>query len=275
MQYYAHHIGDFIKDTSNLDDHHLATYLRMIWKYYLDESPLIDSCEDLAFALRSDEKTVQTLLKHFFFKKDGAWVHARCEKVIEDFYNKSEKARASAKARWNVKNMQTQSERIASASKNNANASKSDADCMLPITHNPIPITTISKDIDIVRAKALKATKKCPDDFLITDQMRDWAINEGLAVDLELETKVFKDHTFTSAKSDWLATWRNWMRKASSFKNPIWHLKQPESFKEKDTKAARELYERVTGKQHPENAVKGLVVESKHDLSIGGWREFT
>jgi uncharacterized protein YdaU (DUF1376 family) len=249
MQYYAHHIGDFIKHTANLDDHHLATYLRMLWKYYIDESPLPDSCEDLAFALRSDEKTVQTLLKHFFFMKDGLWVHARCEKVIEDFYNKSEKARASAKSRWNKKSMQTQSERI-------ANASKSDADSMLPITHNPKPIT-VSKD-----TKTTRAAKKCPDDFVITEQMRDWAISEGLLIDIDLETKVFKDHTFTSAKSDWLATWRNWIRRANGFKQKTGALTQKESFKEKDAKAARELYERVTGKVHPENPLFKPLINS-------------
>jgi hypothetical protein len=150
---------------------------------------------------------------------------------------------------------------------------RADSLLLIPDSLKPISSSLIAESE--IRAKALKATKKCPDDFLITDQMRDWAISEGLSIDLDLETKVFKDHTFTSAKSDWLATWRNWMRKASSFKKPSWPLKQTESFKEKDAKAARELYERVTGKQHPENAVKGLVIESKHDLLIGGIHELT
>lgn len=143
MHFYPHHIGDFIKDTSNLDDHHLATYLRMIWKYYLDESPLTGDCEDIAFAVRSNEKTVRTLLKHFFNESENGWLHTRCDKVIAAFYSKSEKARESAKMRWG-------SERNANALKKDANASKSDATTMLPITHNPIPIL-LSKD-----SKALK-----------------------------------------------------------------------------------------------------------------------
>lgn len=140
MQYYKHHVGDFIKDTSNLDDHQSMTYLRMLWKYYLDEAPLSGSDEDIAFTVRSDEKTVRTLLKHFFLSRDGAWIHIRCEKEIKGFYDKSEKARASAKSRWDANTMQTQCERIANASKIDANVPKSDADCMLPITHNPLPI---------------------------------------------------------------------------------------------------------------------------------------
>ena len=149
MQYYKHHVGDFIKDTSNLDDHQSMTYLRMLWKYYLDETPLSGSYEDIAFTVRSDEKTVRTLLKHFFISRDGAWIHIRCEREIKGFYDKSEKARASAKSRWDANTMQTQCERIANASKIDANVPKSDADCMLPITHNPLPIiktkTTTSK----------------------------------------------------------------------------------------------------------------------------------
>ena len=141
MHYYAHHIGDFIKDTANLDDHYLATYLRLIWKYYLDESPIKGDIEDIAFAMRSDEKTIRTLLKHFFIQSENGWRHTRCDKVITDFYAKSESAKASAKARWDAKRMQEESERNANASNNNANERKSDA------THNPKPIThNVSKD---------------------------------------------------------------------------------------------------------------------------------
>lgn len=210
MQYYAHHIGDFIKDTSNLDDHHLATYLRMIWKYYLDESPLLDSCEDLAFALRSDEKTVQTLLKHFFFMKEGVWVHARCEKVIEDFYNKSEKARASAKSRWNKTNMQTQSERIANALKNNANALKTDADSMLPITHNPKPIL-VSKDTKAL-TRPDDVSKEVWDDFrkqrkiALTATALKGIVSEAEKAEITLEAAlvIACNRGWRSFKADWI-----------------------------------------------------------------------
>lgn len=100
MHYYPHHIGDFIKDTANLDDHQLATYLRMIWAYYTEETPMHDDCESIAFAMRSDEKTVRLLLKHYFFLEDDCWHHARCDREIEVFHGKSEKARNSANARW-------------------------------------------------------------------------------------------------------------------------------------------------------------------------------
>lgn len=115
MHYYPHHIGDFVKETSNLNDHQLATYLRMIWAYYLDEKPLPDDCERIAFAVRSDEKTVRVILKHYFELHDDGWHQNRCDKEIEHYRSNSEKAKKAADARWNKHNQkqQMQSERNA------------------------------------------------------------------------------------------------------------------------------------------------------------------
>ena len=212
MQYYKHHVGDFIKDTSNLDDHQSMTYLRMLWKYYLDETPLSGSDEDIAFTVRSDEKTVRTLLKHFFLSRDGAWIHIRCEREIKGFYDKSEKARASAKSRWDANTMQTQCERIANASKIDANVPKSDADCMLPITHNPLPI---------IKTKTTTAKMPTPDgvspelwsDYLSVRKgkpMTQTALNgicrEATKAGLSLEAglRVCAERGWSGLKAEWL-----------------------------------------------------------------------
>lgn len=122
MHYYSHHIGDFIKKTSNLDDHHLATYLRMLWEYYSSESPFKDDCESIAFAMRSDEKTVGRILSHYFTLGNDGWHHDRCDKEIAIYHGKAEKARQSANARWsNAKCMRTHSGRNAKAKVSDAN----------------------------------------------------------------------------------------------------------------------------------------------------------
>lgn len=141
MYYYQHHIGDFIKDTANLDDHQLATYLRMIWAYYSSERPISGEMEDVAFAMRSDEKTVRLLLRHFFIETTNGWTHARCDREIEEYRAKGEKARTSANARWNKeKTMQPQCVRIANASVSDANQE--------PITKNQEPSTNIDNTVD-------------------------------------------------------------------------------------------------------------------------------
>ena len=128
MHYYSHHIGDMIRDTANLEDHQLATYMRMIWVYYQSEKPLADNLEDIAFAMRSDEKTVRLLLRHYFKLDGDVWRHTRCDKEIADFHSKKEKASQSAKTRWDKSHlMQSECERNADELKNNAIEPKSDA----------------------------------------------------------------------------------------------------------------------------------------------------
>ena len=129
MHYYKHHIGDFLKDTGHLTNEQMGVYMRMLWRYYMDEKPLEDDCEGIAFAMRSDEKTVRLLLRHFFVLTESGWAQKRCDREIKEFHYKSEKARDSANARWmNAKAMRTHNERNADESKIDANQE--------PITNN-------------------------------------------------------------------------------------------------------------------------------------------
>ncbi len=160
MHYYQHHIGDFIKDTANLDDHQLATYLRMMWAYYSSEKPISLELEDVAFAMRSDEKTVRLLLRHFFTETPEGWVHTRCDREIAEYRAKGEKARSSANARWaNAKDKRPQCD-------SNANASLSDAN-QEPITNNHIKATAVATPEGVSDSvwqdfKTLRKAKKAP-----------------------------------------------------------------------------------------------------------------
>lgn len=135
MYYYQHHIGDFKSATAHLDDHQIATYLRMIWTCYDTEKPLSGEIDDIAFAMRSDEKTVRLLLRHFFDETPEGWVNQRCKSEIEQYHAKSEKAKLSANARWkNATAMRTHTERNANEPVFHANQE--------PITKNQISITS-------------------------------------------------------------------------------------------------------------------------------------
>jgi hypothetical protein len=58
--------------------------------------------------------------------------------------------------------------------------------------------------------------KRCPDDFKPSDEDRDKIRAECPDVDLTAEERKFRDHEFARGRSDWLATWRNWMREAQA-----------------------------------------------------------
>lgn len=59
-----------------------------------------------------------------------------------------------------------------------------------------------------------------PADFTITPELRAWAAQNAPAVDLERATDYFRDHEFARPRSNWEATWRNWMRKAQDGMGP-------------------------------------------------------
>jgi hypothetical protein len=61
-----------------------------------------------------------------------------------------------------------------------------------------------------------RASKRCPEDFAITDDLRIWAEQKTPGVNIDAETEAFKDYEFKNAHSDWKATWRQWMRTAAT-----------------------------------------------------------
>ena len=59
---------------------------------------------------------------------------------------------------------------------------------------------------------------RIPEPFLLTAAMREWAAAEVPGVDVERSTRMFVDHWRAesgakAAKRDWVATWRNWLRR--------------------------------------------------------------
>jgi hypothetical protein len=123
---------------------------------------------------------------------------------------------------------------------------------VLPVTVTGTGTGTDNREPEPGSAVARKrATRRCPNDFELTDTMREWAVENAPAVDVDVATAKFRDHTFKTAITDWQATWRNWMRKDQEFaqaRAPKTNGHAPaESFKERDARLARERYEAFAG----------------------------
>lgn len=162
MHKYLHHIGDFLADTSNLNDHQLATYLRMIWAYYKTELPLPNDCEGIAFAMRSDETTVRLLLKNYFKLQGECWHQKRVAEEISAYRAKSESGKKSANARWNNANaLPTQNER-------NANEPVFDANhkAVKPVTLNTTKTKTNTRAVGAGVARPDDVSESVWADFL-------------------------------------------------------------------------------------------------------------
>jgi hypothetical protein len=70
---------------------------------------------------------------------------------------------------------------------------------------------------------AARSSRKCPDGFAITEDMRRWVSQTAPVMTdagLQRETDKFRDHTFKTAISDWPGAWRNWIRRATEGRAP-------------------------------------------------------
>ena len=149
MNYYEHHLGDYLRDAGHLSFIEDAAYRRLIDVYYVRERPLpadVKECQKLARCTSAAErKSVVYVLESFFERRDDGFHQKRCDEVIAEFHAKQRKARDSANARWNAKlsgsernanAMRTQCERNANAMRQGV---KTGCENDAPSPQSPVP----------------------------------------------------------------------------------------------------------------------------------------
>lgn len=104
MNYYEHHLGDYMRDTAHLSMLEDAAYRRLLDAYYVREKPLpLDpkECAKLARATSKPERdAVAYVLREFFEQREDGYHQRRADAEIARFQDKSAKARASIEKRW-------------------------------------------------------------------------------------------------------------------------------------------------------------------------------
>jgi len=220
MNYYPFHIGDYASATRHLSWDEDAAYRRLLDIYYTTEKPLpVDMRAIFRLVMASTDahrEAVKTVVNEFFELTDSGWVNGRADAEIAAMRDKQQKQRDRANKRWH----KLDAERgIALALPRHvdcdAAASKNDANAMPPTpTPTPTPIDKKEKVNQKERpAGGRRPTRKCPDDFEVSEEMKAWAAENAPLSDIDLATDKFRDYTFKNAMSDWAATWRNWIRK--------------------------------------------------------------
>lgn len=203
MHYYQHNIGDYRKDTGHLTLLEHGIYRQLLDTYYTEELPLTTDLNKLmrSHSVRNADEmqAFQNVLNDFFELTEKGYVHDRCDKELEKIYGKSEKARASANARWANRNKDIDANAMQTQSEGNAIG-------MLP--NNPIPnnpITHIQEythDFELFwksyprhesKSSAMKAFKKVKVDINILLQ----------AIAQQKNSKQWKDNIIPHA-STWL-----------------------------------------------------------------------
>ncbi|WP_052236199.1 YdaU family protein [Bordetella avium] len=104
MNYYPHHIGDYLKDTAHLTMIEDGAYRRLLDLYYQHEQPLPVEKRQIyrlsRAASTAERKAVDIILSEYFALTDAGWTHRRCDAEIEKSREKSDKASKSAAKRW-------------------------------------------------------------------------------------------------------------------------------------------------------------------------------
>jgi uncharacterized protein YdaU (DUF1376 family) len=215
MNFYPHHIKDFNNSTRHLTRVERSVYRDAIELYYDTESPLVDDIDKLSRRLlvtSDEEKTaLRDILNEFFeLTKDG-YYHDRCDKEIAKY-----RANTSAKARAG----------IASAAKRKQKSTG--VEQVLNTRTTDEQLTSNHKPITNNHIKNIGRGNRLPQDWIVPEDYIKFCHEERpdlIAEDVALQ---FKDYWISVAgakgvKTDWFATWRNWVRRQdvakSKFKN--------------------------------------------------------
>ncbi len=137
MHYYQFNIGDYTTHTLHLDDLEDLAYRRMLDWYYLHESPLPDSVDQIAkfIRMRTHTESIANVLHEFFTLTEYGYQQKKVDEQIKAYQIKSEKAKASAAARWSKKPIKSDANALPPQSDSNANHK--------PITNNQEPVTKL------------------------------------------------------------------------------------------------------------------------------------
>lgn len=210
MNYYEHHLGDYLRDTISLTMLEEGAYRRLLDVYYSQEVPLpanFAECCRLARAYTKAERdAVKVVLQRFFTATEDGYRQKRADEEIARYRAKSAKAAASAKARWSAQRPQCDG---------NANAS---AEAMR--THSvgnalQSPDSSNQKETSLRSVSSARARgTRIPDDF---QPDLDYARQQIPDINAEAEAEKFRDYWRAKpgqggVKRDWPATWRNWIR---------------------------------------------------------------
>lgn len=124
------------------------------------------------------------------------------------------------------------------------------ADSLSLIPSSLIPDSPILIAAKPERASLARPTKKCPESFVLTDELRTWAAAECPLVNADFETAKLRDHTFQTARVDWPGAWRNWLRKAQKDAEAMALKRTFADARTAETpyqRSQRELVEKATG----------------------------
>ncbi len=231
MHYYNRNLGDYAKKAGRLSMLQHGAYTLLLDSCYdREQFPTLEEAIEWTWASTKEEiEAVEFVLRRFFVLENGVFVQKRIEEEIADYREKAEKNRLIALEREaKKKNNQTNRDENSTSRARTvqvADENKQDREPnQEPITNNQEPITNIKSSLrsqeDQPKEKSKRATR-LPNDWVPTQEF--WKVAKELKPNLDDRrlqeiASTFRDYWISrggagATKLDWLATWRNWIRK--------------------------------------------------------------
>lgn len=251
------HLGDYYSHTAHLSLIEDLAYRRLMDFYYLHESPPTGRPDQIARLIRMPKEVaaVQQVLNEFFCQElsdsgdnsQVVWRHKRCDEEVNKYQDFKRSGSKGAAIRWQKGG---NGEAIGGLSGGDQNPNSNHK----PITNNHKPNS---------RARGARL----PADFELPEEWMDFCRQERPDLKPEDVFAGFRDYWIAQpgqkgVKTDWAATWRNWVRN---------QRKEPPAVVDRKAKADAAL--RVLTGQQRSMGGDFIDMEDKNDpfrLSFGG-----
>jgi uncharacterized protein YdaU (DUF1376 family) len=210
LNYYPHHIGDYLRDTSHLTLTEHGAYRRMLDLYYASEKPLPLDPVWVSRLVRAESQqereAVQFVLDHFFEKCEDGWRNKRADAEIRSAIKRTKAARTNGK-----RGGRPITQRVTTGL-----AKTNPTETQVKAPNNQKPITN-NQDQRTDRSPQRSRGSRLPPDWKPSEILEAWAVKERPDLDMPAVVEKFGDYWrgvpgSRGVKLDWEATFRNFIR---------------------------------------------------------------
>ena len=212
MNFYKRFIGDIQAKTGHLSLAEFGAYDRLLDHCYSTERPLpadVDSVCRIARAMtREERKAVESVLRQFFKLTDDGYVQPRVLEMLAEAQPKIEANRENGKkgGRPRSKPKETEQKPTGFSQETQIEPNKN---------------LSQSQILSSLRSESGARASRLPPDWKLPEPWREWARAARPDLDINLVADKFRDFWVAKPgkdgrKTDWLATWRNWVRSESA-----------------------------------------------------------
>jgi uncharacterized protein YdaU (DUF1376 family) len=205
MHYYQFHIGDYRASTAHLSNEEDLAFRRLLDMYYDTEKPIPTDTQWVARRLRIEPHVVRDVLNDMFVCGDDGWRHDRCDLEIAHYHQLAERNRENGRKGGRPK-------------KPSGLPQETQVEPKITLTSNHEPITNNHKP----KRESQRGSRLAPD-FPLSDEWVGFCRQHRPELDPRETFDGFRDYWIAQpgqkgVKTDWTATWRNWVRRQQTAK---------------------------------------------------------